>query len=495
MSFDLYNDIAERTNGEIYLGVVGPVRTGKSTFIKRFMEQLVIPNIEDNNVRERTRDEMPQSGTGSQITTTEPKFIPRDAVSLFTEDEYNDDSKNAKIRLIDCVGYMIDGASGVMDGEEMRLVETPWSDEKMPLSEAGELGTKKVIREHSTIAVVVTTDGTVTNFPRTAYIDAENKAIEELKELDKPFVVIVNSKQPESLETEEIRKQIELTHNATVLAYDIDQIKPDDIRKIMEAMLSEFPIQKIELNFPRWVETLEQDHWLKAGILESINTFSASITKLSDINNNLSYLTANDLVKKAYVEKIDFGKGDASIDLNVRDNLLFTILSEMSQMDIKSEYELINKIKLLATAKIEYDKFKDAVTQVSQNGYGVVMPRIDEMSLSKPELVKHGSKYGVKIKAVAPSVHLIKADIETEISPIVGSEQQSQELIEYLSNEMDKDNGEIWDLNIFGKNMETLVAEGINNKLYSMPQATEVKLQESLQKIINENARVWFIYL
>ncbi len=490
MSFDLYKDIAERTNGDIYIGVIGPVRTGKSTFIKGFMKHLVIPYIEDVHKKERAIDEMPQSGSGRQIMTTEPKFIPNNGVEITMED-----SVNFNVRLIDCVGYMVEGANGAYDGENPRMISTPWFEHKIPFEEAGEIGTRKVIQEHSTIGIVVVTDGSVTDLPRENYIEAENKVINELKELDKPFVIVLNTANPFSDETIELAENLQLQHGVTVIPLNCDTMRKDDIHKVLQGALYEFPLRNIAFKYPRWIETLENDHWLKVAILNSIKNLAGFVYKINDITNNINKFDENEYIKKAYVDLLELGKGQATVDININDDLFFTVLSEFSELDIPSEYELINQIKSLAKIKKEYDKVKDAFDEVAVKGYGIVTPQLNEMTLSEPEIVKHGNKYGVKVKAKAPSIHLVRADIETEVNPIVGSEQQSNDLVRFIMEEMEKEDGQIWEFNMFGKSMQDLVHEGIQNKLYRMPDEARAKLQDSLQKMINENVKIGVMIL
>ncbi len=480
-NFDIYKDIVERTNGDIYLGVVGPVRTGKSTFIKNFMNLMVMPNITDEYQRERTLDELPQSANGKTIMTTEPKFVPNEAIEIITENEIK-----LKVRLIDCVGYLVDAAEGHRDEEGPKMINTPWSEEKMTFEEAAEIGTRKVIEEHSTIGIVVTTDGTVTDIEREHYIKAEERTIYELQNLKKPFIVILNTARPYEEKTEKLCKQMREKYGVCVIPVNCQNMKIDDVNAIIEKCLYEFPITELNINVPKWLETLPTTHWLKQSIICGIRTTFDPITKLCDIKKSVSYIEDNEFVKKSYIDGIFLGNGTANIEVALNDNLFYKILSETTLMEIDSEYELISTIKVLASAKKEYDKIKLAMEEVAQRGYGIVTPTIDDMILMEPELVKHGSKYGVKVKAKAQSLHLIRADIETEVSPIVGTEEQSKDLINYLKDEMQKENGDVWELNMFGKSMHDLVKEGLNNKLYQMPEDTPEKIQETLQKIINE---------
>lgn len=481
--FNIYKDIAERTNGDIYIGVVGPVRTGKSTFIKRFMDLLVLPNIENEYNKERTKDELPQSSAGKTIMTTEPKFIPNNAVNISL-----DDNVDFKVRMIDCVGYLIPSALGHMDNEQPRMVSTPWFEEKIPFSDAAEIGTKKVITEHSTIGIVVTTDGSITDIPREDYIQAEEKVIDELKSLSKPFVILLNTEKPFSKETELLKQELTEKYNSPVIPVNIAQLKADDINLILEKILYEFPVKEIKLNLPKWIETLDLSHWLKQSLIQEAKLLLNEIDKLHNLKNTISILENNEYIKKAYIDKINLGEGCGTVEIGVNDNLFYKVLSETTDMDIHSEYELISTIKLLSESKKEYDKVKYAIEEVKRKGYGIVTPTLDEMVLEKPELVKHGSRYGIKIKATAPSFHLIRADIETEVAPIVGSEDQSKELADFLIEQFENEQDKIWDYNIFGKSLSDLVNDGLNTKIYRMQEDTQLKFQETLQKIINEGS-------
>ena len=480
---NLYKDIAERTRGDIYIGVVGPVRTGKSTFIKQFMDLLVIPNIENAYSKERAKDELPQSATGRTIMTTEPKFVPNEAVEIRL-----DDVATFKVRMIDCVGYLVPGANGHLDQDMPRMISTPWSEERMPFAEAAEMGTKKVINDHSTIGIVLTTDGSIAEIPREDYIDAEERVVRELKEINKPFVILLNTQSPFAPETDQLREELSTKYNAQVVAVNCAQLKLDDINGIIERVLYEFPIQEIRINYPKWIETLPLNHWLKQNFITAVKDMVSGVTKLREIRSHISILEQTDHVKKAFLEKIALGEGTANIEVGVDESLFYQILSETTGMDIAGEYQLISTIKVLAEAKKEYDKIKFALEEVNRKGYGIVTPVTEEMRLEPPVLVKHGSKYGVKIRASAPSIHLIRADIETEVSPLVGNEKQSEDLIAYINEEMSEDPTKIWDLNMFGKSMHEMVRDGLQNKLFRMPEDAQMKFQETLQRIINEGS-------
>lgn len=482
-NYEIYRDISERTQGDIYIGVVGPVRTGKSTFIKRFMDLLVIPNIENEYSKERARDELPQSAAGKTIMTTEPKFVPNEAVELTL-----DENLSFNVRMIDCVGYLVPSAVGHMDGEIPRMINTPWVDEKIPFIEAAEMGTKKVITEHSTIGIVLTTDGSITEIPRGDYIEAEERVVNELKEINKPFIMLLNTIRPYAPETENLVRDLSEKYAVPIVPINCAQLKAEDINSIMEKVLYEFPVKELRINFPKWIETLTLDHWLKQSMIKAVKEILGDISKLREIKENIMGIEENEYVKKAYIERISLGNGSANIEVTVDDGLFYKVLSETTGMEIDGEYQLISTIKVLAEAKREYDKVEYALEEVRRKGYGIVTPAIEEMRLEQPVIVRHGSKYGVKIRATAPSLHLIRADIETEISPIVGTEKQSEELITYLNSEMQDDPTKIWELNMFGKSMHELVKDGLQNKLYRMPEESQMKLQDTLQKIINEGS-------
>ena len=482
-NYDIYKDIAERCGGDIYIGIVGPVRTGKSTFIKRFMDEMIIPNIENEYSKERARDELPQSATGTAVMTTEPKFVPNEAVEIGLEPNIR-----FKARMIDCVGYLVPGATGHMDGEGQRMISTPWSEEKIPFAQAAEIGTKKVINEHSTIGIVITTDGSITEIPREDYIEAEERVIRELKAINKPFVTILNTTRPYAPESESLRQKLAEKYNVPVISVNCAQLKQEDINTIMEKILYEFPVKELRFHLPKWVETLATDHWLKRNIIEALRAIMEDISKLRDLKENTLAIEDNEFVKKVYIDQISMGEGSADIEISVDDSLFYRIISETTDMDIDSDYKLISTIRILSEAKREYDKVKYALAEVYQKGYGIVTPALEEMRIEAPQLVKHGSKYGVKIKAGAPSIHLMKADIETEISPIVGSEEQSQDLINFITDKMNNDPEAVWEMNMFGRNMYDLVKDGLQTKLYNMPEDARIKFQETLQRIINEGS-------
>lgn len=480
-NFNVYKDIQARTNGEIYIGVVGPVRTGKSTFIKRFMDLMVLPYIEDEHSRERTRDELPQSAAGRTIMTTEPKFIPKEAAKI----QMSEDVEVA-VRLIDCVGYMVDGAAGHMEEEEERYVKTPWFDYEIPFTQAAELGTKKVINDHSTIGIVITCDGSFSEIPRENYIAPEEKTIMELKKIGKPFLVLVNSLKPYSDETVQLAKTIEEKYQVTAITVNCEQLRKDDIYKIMERILYEFPVTEVAFFLPKWVEMLSLDHEIKMDLVKQIKEFMKQITVIKDVNSMEMQLPC-DYVKRVKLDKIDMASGSIKLTVDIWDSYYYKILSEMTGADISGEYQLISIIRDLSKMQKEYKKVQTALESVRVKGYGVVTPEQTEILLDDPVLIKHGNKYGVKIKAESPSIHMIRANIETEIAPIVGNEQQASDLINYIKNNSSGEEG-IWHTNIFGKSIEQLVEDGIQVKLNQMSDESQMKLQETMQKIVNDSS-------
>ena len=482
-NLNLYQDIATRTDGDIYIGVVGPVRTGKSTFIKNFMDLLVIPNISNEYKKQRAQDELPQSAAGRTIMTTEPKFIPNEAVEITIGDNLK-----LKTRLVDCVGYLVNNAIGYLEDDVPRMVKTPWSDEEMPFEVAAEIGTKKVIQEHSTIAFLLTSDGSITDIPRQDYIEAEERVVNELKELNKPFIIILNSNTPYSEHTRNIAIKLEEKYNSPVIPVDCTNLNMEDINTIFGKILYEFPVEQININFPKWVDCLDNEHWLKSSLLNDIKSSFTNVNVLKEIDSSLDQLQNTDVIKNSIVENINLGTGEVTININLNDDLFYRILSEISNINIDNEGDLFNIISTLANTKKEYDKIAFALEDVKRTGYGIVTPTMQELILEEPEIVKQGSKFGVKLKAKAPSIHMIRADIETEVSPVVGSEKQSEELVNYLLSEFENTPIKIWESNIFGKNLHELVNEGLQNKLYKMPEDARIKLQETLERIINEGS-------
>lgn len=481
--YNIYNDIAQRSQGDVYIGVVGPVRTGKSTFIKKFMDLLVIPNIENVYQAERARDELPQSAAGRTIMTTEPKFIPNEAVEISLGD-----NAHLKVRMIDCVGYVVDSSLGYVENDAPRMVTTPWFDHPIAFNEAAEIGTKKVITEHSTIGLVVTTDGSITEINRDDYVEAENRVINELKAINKPFIVLLNSTDPESAHCVQIKRELENKHSVPVVAVNCEELGASDIHDIIETVLFEFPLKEINIQIPDWIEELDNEHWLKKNIYESVINKIESVNRIRDVRALSDGIDACDFVKRSYIEGMDLGDGTVKMCMELPQSLFYKILGEMSGFEIEGEHQLMTLMSTLADMKSEYDKISFALHEVMENGYGIVSPTTDELTLDEPKIVKQGGKFGVKLKASAPSIHMIRADIETEVSPIVGTEKQSEELVHYLLSEFESDPAKIWQSNIFGKSLYELVNEGLNNKLSRMPDSARMKLKETLQRIINDGS-------
>ena len=481
--FDIYRDIAERTDGDIYIGVVGPVRTGKSTLIKRFMDLMVFPNMEDDYKKQRARDEMPQSGAGRTIMTTQPKFVPNEAVEITIRE-----NANFNIRMVDCVGYLVKGAMGHMEGDAPRMVRTPWFDYDIPFEEAAELGTRKVITEHSTIGLVVTTDGSITDIPRSNYIEAEERVVRELKELNKPFIIILNSKNPTSDEVMGMREALEEKYDVPVLALDVLNLTEEDVNNILASVLFEFPLTEIYIDVPKWVQSLEDDHWLVEHILDSIKASTDDVSRVRDVERISGVFADSEYVDMPNVEKINLGNGKVSIKMDTKPGMFYQVLGEACGYKIEGAHQLIGLMREFAHAKREYDRVAQALEDVRTTGYGMVPPIMEEMVLEEPEIVKQGSRFGVRLKASAPSLHFIRADIQTEVSPRVGTEKQSEELVKYLLEEFESDTAKIWETNIFGKSLHELVKEGLANKLMRMPEDAQFKIQETLQRIINDGS-------
>ena len=480
-NFNVYKDIQARTGGEIYIGVVGPVRTGKSTFIKRFMELLVLPAMEDEHMRSLSRDELPQSAAGKTIMTTEPKFIPKEAARITLTDGIE-----AKVRLIDCVGFMAEGAAGHIENGEERLVKTPWFDQEIPFTQAAEIGTRKVIGVHSTIGIVVTADGPFGEIKRQGYIGAENRTIEELKNLGKPFVVLLNSARPYSDETARLAKEMSSNYGVSVLPVNCEQLKKDDIYHILEKVLKEFPVTQLDFHIPKWLEILPATHWLKAQVIQGAKNLLKEVNHMKDVAAKLEEQKA-DGIRSMNIRQMRMSDGRVSIQVEMDDGYYYQILSDLTGIPIEGEYQLLRTLGTLAAMQKEYEQVKNALSQVRMKGYGVVMPERSEIVLDEPQVIKHGNKYGVKMKAEAPSINMIKAHIETEIAPIVGSEQQAMDLIAYIKeNARDNEDG-VWNTNIFGKSIEQIVEDGIQAKISQMTEDCQMKLQDTLQKIINDS--------
>ena len=477
----IYNDISARTGGDIYIGVVGPVRTGKSTFIKKFMEAMVLPNISDVSRRERANDELPQSSAGRTIMTTEPKFIPEDAV------EISFDSKaSMKVRMIDCVGYIVPSALGYIEGENPRMVKTPWFEEDIPFNMAAEIGTRKVITEHSTIGLVITTDGSISEIPREEYSEAEERVINELKEINKPFITLLNCKEPNSEQAQTLARDLSEKYSVTVLPVNCMNLGQNQINAILSGILSEFPIKEIKIDLPGWITSLDKSHWLRGEIFGKISSHAADLKKIRDISSFSKKISAVKHIGNTTVDNIDMATGSAKINVRLKPDLFFKILEEETGVAVRNEQELMSRMKELSQAQEGYRRIQDALDDVEATGYGIVMPSIDDLTLEEPEIMKQGGRYGVRLRAGAPSLHIMKATIQTEVAPIVGSESQSEELIKYLLKEFEENPSEIWKSNIFGTSLHELVNEGLHNKLYRMPSDARAKLQETLERIINE---------
>ena len=480
---NIYEEIAARTGGDIYIGVVGPVRTGKSTFVKRVMETLVIPHIENVYQKERARDELPQSGSGRTIMTSEPKFVPEEAVSISP-----DGTATLSVRLIDSVGYMIPGALGAEEDGQPRMVTTPWSERAVPMTEAAELGTKKIMDEHCSIGIVMTTDGSVTDIPREDYIQAEDRAIRDMKATGKPFLVLVNSTQPSGKTAQELRQSLEQKYEVPCLCVDAQALQEEEIRSVLTGILYEFPMTQIDVYLPRWVDALSSDHSIKTELFEALRREAGKITTLRQAEAALEKLCNLDTVQSMRIQHMDLGSGIVSCELVLPEGLFYQILSEQCGVQVENDGELMKQLRELAEVKRSYDKVASALEAVRATGYGIVMPSPEEMTLDVPEIIHKGSNFGVRLKASAPSIHMMRADIETEITPMVGDEKQSKDLLQYLQREYDGDTGKLWESNIFGKSVYELVNEGLGTKLTRMPEDSRYKLQNTLSRIINEGS-------
>ena len=479
----IYEDIALRTEGDIYIGVVGPVRTGKSTFIKRFMETMVIPNIDNVYRRERARDELPQSGSGRTIMTAEPKFVPEEAVQVTM-----DNGAAFSVRLIDCVGYMVPGAVGSLEDDSPRMVTTPWFDYEIPMTEAAEIGTRKVIAEHSTIGIVVTTDGSITDIPREDYLEAEERVITELKELGKPFLVVLNSAEPGSERAKAIQADLASRYDVTCICVNCLELDENAVTSIIKGVLYEFPVKELDLFLPSWVDALPYGHPIKSGLYTAIRSAAEGMRRIRDVERAVSAIGQCDNVSSAKVNTISLGTGLASASLELPRGLFYDTISQQSGFTIHDDGDLMGLLTELSGVKREYDKVADALREVKETGYGIVVPSTDELKLEEPEIVRQGGRYGVRLKASAPSIHMIRADIETEVSPIVGNEKQSEEMVNFLLQEFEGDTSAIWQSNIFGKSFHELVSEDLHTKLLRMPEDARSKLQETLTRIINEGS-------
>lgn len=480
---DIFKDIAERTGGDIYLGVVGAVRTGKSTFIKKFMELVVLPNIVNEAERTRTQDELPQSAAGKTIMTTEPKFVPNQATTIHV-----DDGLNVNIRLVDCVGYTVPGAKGYEDENGPRMINTPWYEEPIPFHEAAEIGTRKVIQEHSTIGVVITTDGTIGEIPRSNYLEAEERVIEELKEVGKPFIMVVNSAQPHHPNTEALRASLAEQYDIPVISMSVESMRESDVLNVMREALYEFPVLEVNVNLPSWVMVLKENHWLRQSYQDAVKETVKDIKRLRDVDRVVQQFSDFEFIEQAGLAGIEMGQGVAEIDLMAPDELYDEILKEIVGVEIRGKDHLLELMQDFAHAKAEYDHISDALKMVKQTGYGIASPSLADMSLEEPEIIRQGARFGVRLRAVAPSIHMIKVDVESEFAPIIGTEKQSEELVRYLMQDFEDDPLSIWNSDIFGRSLSSIVREGIQAKLSLMPENARYKLKETLERIINEGS-------
>ncbi|HCC34101.1 MAG TPA: stage IV sporulation protein A [Ruminococcaceae bacterium] len=478
---NIYKDIAQRTQGDIYVGVVGPVRTGKSTLVKRFMDTLVLPNISSEFQRERANDELPQSSAGRTIMTTEPKFIPEEAVEITLEE-----NSSFQVRMIDCVGYIVPSSLGYIEGDQPRMVMTPWHDEPIPFNMAAEIGTRKVITEHSTIGLVVTTDGSISDIPREEYEEAEERVISELKEISKPFVVLLNCMYPESESARETAAALTKKHGVPAMPVNCLELDEEQIKEIISKILFEFPVKEIAVELPKWISTLEEDHWLRTQVFDLIKETAEKITHIREVSKLTDAMEECEYVDGAQIAKVGLGKGSARVGISISQDLFYRILAETTGLNICGDQDLMGCMMELAKIQKEYIRVKDALDEVEATGYGIVMPTIEELKLEDPEIMRQGGRYGVRLRASAPSIHMMRAEITTEVSPIVGSEKQSEDLVMYLLQEFEENPVEIWDSNIFGKSLHSLVNEGLHTKLARMPSEARMRLQETIERVINE---------
>lgn len=478
---NIYKDISQRTNGDIYLGIVGPVRTGKSTFIKRFMDTLVIPNIENESQRERANDELPQSSAGRTIMTTEPKFIPEEAVEVNIGG-----NASFRVRMIDCVGYIVPSALGYIENEMPRMVKTPWFDEAIPFNMAAELGTKKVITDHSTIGLVITTDGSISDIDRSEYEEAEERVIKELQEIKKPFIVLLNTVYPNTQQTRELAHQMSEKYGVPVEPVSCMDMDENEIKRILARVLFEFPVKEIKVDMPRWVSSLEKNHWLRNTIFSVIQESAAKAEKIREVSDIADSINICEYVNLAETSAVDLGTGRARIKVNLDNSLFYKVLGEKTGFEVSDEGGLLDAMLELSQMKKKFEKVQQAYNDVNETGYGIVMPSMEELTLEEPEIIKQGGRYGIRLRANAPSVHMMKTTIKTEITPIVGSEQQSEELVTYLLKEFEEDPSKIWESNLFGKSLHELVNEGLHNKLCRMPADARKKVKETIERIIND---------
>lgn len=479
---NVYEDIGKRTNGEIYIGVVGPVRVGKSTVIKKFVEEFVLPNIESSYDKKRAMDEIPQSAAGKTVMTTEPKFIPDEAVTVKIG------KASMKVRLIDCVGYLINGVMGTEENGEARMIQTPWDKEPMEFEAAAELGTRKVICDHSTVGLVVTTDGSIGDFSREDYVKSEERIIDELKALGKPFVIILNSATPQDEKTQELAISIEKKYSAPVALVNALDLTYEDFEEIIKLLLGQFKVTEISFRLPKYITTLENDHWLKVSLIDSIRKSCTDVIRMDDSEIASNIISENEYVAKKPVPVYDLGSGRVSMDIELLPELYYKVMSEICGISINNDEELFLNIKRMAECKKEFDKFTEAIDQVNDTGYGIVLPDVDDMTLEEPEIIRQGGGYGIKLRASAPSIHMIRASINTEINPIVGTAEQSREIVKYMLDEFEDDPKKIWDSNMFGKSLYELVNDGLHSKLEHISEESRKKLSDTLTRVINEGS-------
>ena len=478
---NIYRDISRRTGGQIYLGVVGGVRTGKSTFIKRFMDTLVIPNIPDEELRRRAVDELPQSSAGRTIMTTEPKFIPEDSVEIQLENNVS-----FRVRMIDCVGYIVPSALGYIEDDQPRMVKTPWYDEEIPFNMAAEIGTQKVITDHSSVGIVITTDGSITDIPREEYEEAEERVIKELKEINKPFIILLNCIEPNEKPAKQLAQRLSEKYRIPVAPVNCLNLDENEIKRILAQILFEFPVKEIGIDIPKWLTSLEKGHWLKSEIFNRIQSSAEAVTKVRQIQDTCTDLNKCEYINKAGIENVDLGMGKATVRIDLDKKLFCRVLGEKTGIEISDEADMLKMIVELMSMKREFDKIKTAYDEVLETGYGIVMPSMEELTLEEPQIIKQGAKYGIKLRASAPSIHLLRTNITTEVTPIVGSEQQSEDLVMFMLNEFEENPVKIWESNIFGKSLHELVNEGLHNKLHRMPADARAKINETIERIIND---------
>lgn len=478
---DIYENISRRTQGDIYIGVVGPVRSGKSTFIKRFMDLMVVPNVSNPYVRQRLADELPQSGAGRTVTTTEPKFVPAEAVNLQLAG-----GVTLRVRMVDCVGYLIPGAMGHTEDGKARMVQTPWFEEKIPFEQAAQMGTRKVITDHSTIGIVVTTDGSIGDIPRENYVEAEERVVGELAALNKPFVVVVNSTNPDGETAQGLAAALGEQYDVPVIAVNCEKMREETLLDILQRVLDRFPVTQVNFTLPGFTRGLSNDHWIKAGITSAIRNWAAAINTVEDVAGSAEMIPDGQIIKQSTVKDVDMGTGIAEVELTLEDGLFYRACEELMGEEVRNDYHFFRLLKEFAASKKAYDKLAQAIEQVESTGYGIVQPKLSEMVLEEPEVFRQGSKYGVRLRAKAPSLHIIKTDITTEVAPIVGTEKQSEDLVKYLLTEFRAEPAKIWDTNLFGKSLYEMVTEQMENKLTSVPENIRGKVQKSLQKISDE---------